>query len=312
MSGESVDKALEVLFYKYFDVDPQQKPENIPTTAELLEMRMDEKAVLESIYDTSFQVKDNNIWTVKLHLDYLTNLYEKKDLVKRKEPISKNSNFKTKKKEVCKLFLRGPCRFGDKCKFSHETKVQKEVKEVEKVDDTEKITYELEVRFPDETIYPYQVPMLFFKTEHKTSTIPELTCLKVTARLVDEAKVLAQDGIPSIYSIVELLNNEEDITNFIQFDTRTFPIPTDVLFPQLIEDTEDPINRPTHYKKGESKNNRSEVNFEKLYRENEEIAKWWAEKRDNNRYAKMMSGRRKLPAWQKRKEILNTMQQSQV
>ncbi|CAG9123234.1 unnamed protein product [Plutella xylostella] len=315
MAAESVDQALEILFYKYFKVNSQERPEVVPTSGELLEMRNDEKAVLESIYDASFQAKSSNIWTVKLNLNYITKLYEKKEVVKRKENINynnKHNGFKTKKQEKCKLFLKGPCRFGDKCKFLHEVKVENAMKESAATSEGDNIFYELEIRFPEDSVYPYQVPLIFFKTGHKTSVIPELTCLKVTARLLEEAKVLAQDGVPSIYSLVELLNNEEDIIHFIQFDTTQFPTPSDIMFPQLLEDPAEKEQLPTHYKKGVDKNNRANVNFEEIYRENAEIAKRWQEKTDNNKYNKMMSGRRKLPAWGKRKEILGAIQKSQI
>lgn len=274
-------------------------------------MRMDEKAVLESIYENSFKVKDTNIWTVNLKLDYLTKLYENQQpqVVKKKE--NTNTNFKTKKKEACKLFLRGSCRFGAKCKFSHET-VEVKTSETQ-TKDSENISYELEIRFTDDTLYPYQPPLIFFKLGQSTDLIPELTCLKVTARLYEEAKILSQDGIPSIYSLVELLNNEEDIVNFIKFDTRTFPDASEALFPQLLENNDlEKKNLPSHYKKGAARENRADVNFDEILKENSELAKWWLEKKDNNRYNKMMSSRRNLPAWQKRKEILDAMKKSQV
>lgn len=274
---------------------------------------MDERAVLESIYDTSFKIKDDNIWIVKLNLDYLTKMYENKDVdvPKKKVNINYTNNIKTKQKEVCKLFLRGPCRFGAKCKFLHESK-EENVPEQPDTKENTKITYELEIRFPEDTVYPYQPPLIFFKTESKTNIIPELTCLKVTLKLIDEAKTLAQDGIPIIYSLAELLSNEEDILNFIQFDTRTFPTTTDALFPQLLDSSLSKKNLPSHYKKGQNKDNRSNINYNEVLRENREIAKRWSEKRENDRYNRMMSSRRKLPAWKKRNEILNTIRKSQV
>lgn len=278
-------------------------------------MRLDEKAVLESIYDSSFKIKDNNVWVVKLNLDYLTKMYENKEIEvpKKKVNTNYNSNFKTKPKEVCKLYLKGPCRFGAKCKFLHESKEENSAPDLSEPKDTMKVTYELEIRFPEDTVYPYQVPLLFFKSEQQTNIIPELTFLKVTTRLLDEAKIFAQDGISSIYSLVELLNNEDDIMNFIKFDTREYPSHTDPLFPQLIENSSlSKKELPSHYKKGDSKNDRSNVNFDEVLKENKEIATRWLEKRDNDKYNRMMAGRRKLPAWQKKNEILNTIKKSQV
>lgn len=311
VAGENVQKALEILFYKYFKVDPENKPNDAPSISELKEMRNDEKAVLESIYDTSFRVKDNNIWSVKLNLEYLTKMYEKHNVEAPKKKVNINYNNKTKPKEVCKLFLKGPCRFGAKCKFLHEVKLEEEIEKG--VEETKKIQYELEVWFPENSLYPFEIPMLFFKTETSTNIIPELTFLRITTRLIDEAKILAQDGIPSIYSLVELLNNEEEIVNFIQFDTRTYPEPSECLFPQLVENgilTKEKL--PSHYKKGENKDNRSNKNFEVILKDNKEIYHLWLEKKDNDRYNKMMIGRQNLPAWQKKNDILNALQKSQV
>ncbi|XP_026330689.1 putative ATP-dependent RNA helicase DHX57 isoform X2 [Hyposmocoma kahamanoa] len=314
LAGESVDKALEVLFYKYFKVDPQEKPTNVPSMTELEEMRSDERAVLESIYDTNFKVKDAHIWSISLNLDYITKLYKEKEIQKpkKKDNINYNNNFKTKKKEVCKLFLKGPCRFGAKCKFLHETNEPCNTETRTVTDDSHEVTYELEIRFPEDTVYPYQPPLLYFKTVTRTNLVPELACLRITARLLEEAKILAQDGIPSIYSLVELLNNEEDIINYIQFDTSTFPEPTDALCPQLIEDSSVSKKKPSHYKKGQLKDHRSNVNFENVLKENKEIVDSWLATKSNNKYSKMMPIRRKLPAWQKRKEILDTIKKSQV
>lgn len=311
MAAESVEKALEILFYKYYRVDAQEKPVEVPTLPELLEMRTDEIAVLESIYENSFQVKENNVWCVKINLDYLIKMYENKEEAKRKDNINYNQrNQRTKPKEVCKLFLKGPCRFGAKCKFLHE--VHAELKQTDDADNSEKdkIPFELEVRFPEDSVYPYQPPLIFLKVDRK-NVIPELTSLKVAARLLDEAKTLAQDGIPSMYSLVELLNNEEDIANFIQFDTRTYLEPSEALFPQLIEETSK-IVKPSHYKKGSAPDKRLNVNFQEVLKENKEIAKRYLEKPENSRYTKMMSSRRKLPAWRKKNDILNALRKSQV
>ncbi|CAH0400043.1 unnamed protein product [Chilo suppressalis] len=314
VAAESLEKALEILFMKYFKVEPQERPNDIPSQNELLEMRTDETAVLESIYDTSFKIKDNNVWTVKLQLDYLTKMYENKDVdkSKTKKNVNYNNNLKSKPKEVCKLYLKGPCRFGAKCKFLHESKVEEHISNTVVTDDT-KINYELEIRFPEDSWYPYQPPLIFFKAETSTTLIPQTVFLKVTAKLLAEAKVFAQDGIPSVYSLVELLNNEEDIKNFIQFDTGTFPEPSEPLFPQLIEDSSLSKEKlPSHYKKSQNKNTRNNINMDEVIKENKEIAKRWLEKPSNDRYNKMMHTRRKLPAWQKRSDILNAMKKSQV
>ncbi|CAH0755147.1 unnamed protein product [Diatraea saccharalis] len=315
VAAESVEKALEILFIKYFKIEAQERPNDIPSQNELLEMRTDEKAVLESIYDTSFKMKDNNVWTVQLKLDYITKMYENKDLdiSKTKKNINYNNNLKSKQKEVCKLYLKGPCRFGAKCKFLHENKVGESISNITDTTENTIVNYELEIRFSEDSWYPYQPPLIFFKAVTPTTIIPEAVFLKVTAKLLDEAKVFAQDGIPCIYSLVELLNNEDEIKNFIQFDTRTFPDASEPLFPQLREETSLIKEKlPSHYKKSENRNMRNNINMDEIIRENKEIAKRWQEKPSNDRYKRMMNTRRKLPAWQKRSDILNAMKRSQV
>lgn len=303
MAEESTDKALEILSSKYFNFHLQDKPENVPLESELSEMRNDEIAVLESIYDSIFRIKDTHTWSVKINMDYLSKIYEKTTVAKKKE----NVNFKTKKKEVCKLYLSGSCRFGTKCRFLHEAKVEKVVVEEKK----EAINYELEIRFPKDSVYPYELPLIFFKLETRTNLIPERTCLLITARLYEEARNYARDGIPCIYSLVELLNNEDEILNYIQFSTKEFPSATDSLLPQL-ETIENDIKKPSHYSISKDKDNRPSLNFENIMKENREIAKRYFEKPENNRYVKMMSVRRNLPAWKKRNDILNAMKKSQV
>ncbi|XP_047508277.1 putative ATP-dependent RNA helicase DHX57 isoform X1 [Pieris napi] len=302
MAEESTDKALEILSYKYFNAHSEKKPDNIPPESELLEMRNDEIAVLESIYDSIFRIKDTHTWSVKISMNYLSKIYEKTMVIRKKE----NVNFKTKKKEVCKLFLSGPCRFGAKCKFLHEVKVENVVEEK-----SDPINYELEIRFPKDSVYPYESPLIFFKLETSTKLIPERTCLLITARLYEEALNFTRDGIPCVYSLVELLNNEDEILNYIQFATKEFPSATDSLLPQL-ENIESNIKKPSHYSISKVKDNRPSVNIENMMKENREISKRYFEKPENNRYNKMMSARKKLPAWQKRNDILNAMKKSQV
>ncbi|XP_045536777.1 putative ATP-dependent RNA helicase DHX57 [Papilio machaon] len=314
VAGENLEKALEILFHKYFKIDFQDKPHDLPPVSDLLDMRRDEKDVLESIYDSSFRAKESNIWSIDVNLDYITKMYLKQtpDVSKKKENINYNNNVK-KKKEVCKLYLKGPCRFGANCKFSHETKTEPSAQISTDPNPVESVKYELEVRFSEETVYPYQPPLIFVKVLSSTKIIPELTLLKITLRLLDEAKNLAQDGVPSVYSLAELLKNEDDILNFIQFDTRTFPDPSETLYPQLTGDqSTDKKKHPSHYKKEQKNNARSKVDFDEIININKDIVKIWLEKRDNSRYNRMLSSRKELPAWKKKEEILSALSKSQV
>lgn len=317
-SAENITKSLECLFYKYYKIDPSGVPPDLPPLNELIEMRNDEKMVLESIYEKDFQAKEENLWSITIKLDYLNNHYGKKCEVKGKENINYNNrfnNYKTKKKNICNYYIKGPCRFGDKCRYIHER--PQDVKETKQLDhlsgsNGDVTQFELEIRFPEDTTYPFQIPLLFFKPLGDVGTIPDDIYFKVTARLVKEAKNLAEMGTPCIYSLVQLLSNEDDIVNFINNFKGKFPEPWENLFPELIENHIVKEELSSHYKKGASRSVRQNVDLDKMIRENKEIAKRFQDKAGNEIYNKMMAGRRKLSAWQKKNEILNTIEKSQV
>lgn len=104
-----------MLYNKYFCVNFTKDVDQNLSEKELHEMRVDEKSSLESIYGDAISEKvKNSVWVVNLKLNYLVSRFHKKDhLVK-----TNNTNFK--KKEKCRNFIRGNCKFGSKCRFSHE------------------------------------------------------------------------------------------------------------------------------------------------------------------------------------------------
>lgn len=132
-------KALEILFSKYHKIEERGSIEiddNIDLN-ELIERKRDEKSALESIYDRDFEerIKDQ-IWTIKLKLDYLT----EDDKIKVKKQLKKPE----KRKEICKMYLLKKCRFGLKCKFLHQ---QPDVEE--KPLAAEDSIFTLEIRFSE-------------------------------------------------------------------------------------------------------------------------------------------------------------------
>lgn len=314
-ADNDVNKTLEMLYCKYFDIQ-KGKVEDPPPENQLLELRDEEWSVLESIYDSAFQVKEtNHVWNVNLELDYVVKLYEKiepKSTSKHRENLnhnSKNNNFKTKKNEVCRNFKKGSCTYGNKCRFLHETKPTLQVDDVVS---KENVKFILEIRFPPGNLYPHEPPYLFLKSDAKPNQLPEMTCLKITRRLIEEAKTLAQDAIPSVYSVVELLKNEEEIISYLQFSIQ-FPHPSDSILPPKIDDElglKKPL--PSHYKKATNTNSRLNTDFDALYKDNLHLAKMYKDRKSLDKYKKMMESRRKLPAWSKREEILRILKSNQV
>lgn len=146
-SNGNVGKALEILFCKYFQVKKIEAIEldNHIEESDILQRQNEEKEALESIYGDMFVEKiKNQIWVIKLKLDYLLN----------KKVDNKSVKPKPTEKEICRLFLHGKCRFGGKCKFLHQKpQNDRDVKNKKSEDDP---YFLLEIRFPEGNFYFYQ------------------------------------------------------------------------------------------------------------------------------------------------------------
>lgn len=125
------DAALLLLYRKYMRVLVTQTDDeaneflnNDISKEDLLEMRNDEKAALESIYDTAFEEKEKNtVWSLKFKIDHLL-VHSPSERRKRTGIPNPAANQKVKQtvigKARCRNFERdGTCRFGNKCRFAH-------------------------------------------------------------------------------------------------------------------------------------------------------------------------------------------------
>jgi ATP-dependent RNA helicase DHX57 len=297
---DNVEDALYVLYNKYFSLGDFKAACCDLTDKELLEARSDEKSSLESIYEKSFHEKvQNTVWILNLKLDYLIKIFHNKQA----KPAQK-INTNVKKKEKCRNFLSGACKWGDKCRFSHEREVQ--VK-----DPNSHLTnfdFELEIRFPYNTKYPYEPPLILLKTN---AVLPPLMNLHICKRLYSEAKLLAEDGIPSIYTVTELLLNEEEMVSHLKSD-MSFIGPSQKLFDDGRLNAPRP-KRPSHYIKGiTNRDNQKVLTPEEIRETDAKIAKKFKSVVKEQKYLEMLQYRRKLPAWGLMNDILNTVQQSQV
>ncbi|XP_017781544.1 PREDICTED: putative ATP-dependent RNA helicase DHX57 [Nicrophorus vespilloides] len=302
-NGE-VEESLCILYNKYLKIDAIAESEHNYSENELLEQRVDEKGVLESIYDNAFTEKVNNtVWIFNCKLDYLSKLYCNKP--EKKKQVEKVQN--KKKVEKCRYFQRGqPCKFGSKCRFSHEEDGPKN----EVNQHLDNYTYELEIRFPHKTMYPFEAPIIFLKTD---AVLPHLLNLHICKRLHQEAEVLASNGIASIYSIVELLQNEEEMTSYIKNNPIRFLDPDQSLFPKIQEIDPNKLKRSTHYKKGiTNRDGKSKMSLEQIKKEDKKLAERFISIQNDNKYKKMQEVRNNLPAMSYKNTILNTMKTHQV
>lgn len=298
---DNVEDALYALYNKYFNTHTELKiPDHTLTKDELLEQRVDEKSSLESIYEKTFHEKvQNTVWILTLKLDYLIKIFHN-----HKKP-TKTIQINVKKKEKCRNFSTGNCKFGDKCRFSH----QEEIKIKDPNAHLYDYDFELEIRFPLNTQYPYEPPLILLKTN---AVLPPLVNLHICKRLYDEAKILADSGIPSIYTVTELLQNEEEMTNFLKSTQIDFIAPNKLLF---VDDPSEKtrIKRPTHYIKGvTNKDNKKILSLKEISDLDRQLVRKYKSLLNNPEYLKMLKYRKTLPAWNLMQEILNTVHQNQV
>lgn len=265
---------------------------------ELIDLQIDEKSSLESIYEKAFRVKVENVWILTLKLDYLIRIFHFKD-----EKETKNVKVQ-QKKEKCRNLLRGHCKFGDRCRYSHELEVETKKKK-NHLDD---FLFELEIRFPYNTKYPYEPPLIFLKTD---AVIPSLVKLHICKKLYDAAKIFAEDGIPSVYAITELLQNEECIKEHLSKEVD-FISPNQKLFDP--EQTKRPSRiRSSHYEKGKTNRDNKKIQSDMERARQDQILIYLHKSRmKEDQYQEMLEVRKNLPAWNLRKDILNTINQSQV
>ncbi|XP_015438382.1 PREDICTED: putative ATP-dependent RNA helicase DHX57 [Dufourea novaeangliae] len=302
-SKDDMGKALEVLFYKYYGIENivRSKVSNDTDTTDMLERRQDEKEALESIYGDMFTEKiKNQIWTVQVELDYLVRNVEIEQEISR----IKQQQEKIKEKEVCRLFILKKCRFGNKCRFLHQQP------QVLKMPEREDPNFTLEIRFPEGCKYPYEPPYFYFYKND--GTFSSINCLRIGRRLYNEALSLAEDGTPSIFSIISLLENEFEIRRYLEENKESFLDQNDLLFPKLSK-TEDEGDLATHHELGSiNRRNRDNITWEEILKTDDLIHKNFKEKQDSPKYKRMKEVRRKLPAWSKIGNILETVYENQV
>lgn len=117
----------------------------------------------------------------------------------------------------------------------------------------------------------------------------------------------------SIYSVVELLNNAEEITSFLKNNREKFIRENEMLFPP--EKLENNVKKllPSHYKKGmTNRDNKSALTLQEILRKDKILVKQYEKKKNDQSYLQMLEKRRQLPAWNFMNDILNTVRSSQV
>lgn len=313
-----VDAALELLFVKYFPAytKPNNEDPNTYSDNEILEMRQDEKSSLQSIYDTSFEEKQpNRVWQLKLKIDHLlvhSPFEQRKQKNAKIEQLKRTAN-DGKSMSMCRNYAKGKCKYGSRCRFLHEsTSTSAENRSVDP--DLDVNWFYLEIRFSMNSRYPFEPPMLFLKTT--CPDIPLRLCLRLTRRIVDEAKQMAQDGMASVYSVSDLLQQDNEIATFLRNDRYEFLDGKKSLFHvHTNNDNDESTSKPkaTHYIKGSTgRSDAPKLSIDQMRKHDLNLVQKFMDKQNQATYKTMLRARQNLPAWSMMTKILDTINSSQV
>ncbi|XP_030381421.1 putative ATP-dependent RNA helicase DHX57 [Scaptodrosophila lebanonensis] len=328
-----IEAALVLLYRRYMRVPVEEAPAlDPPSDAELLDMRADEKEALQSIYECAYEERERNrVWNLKFKIEHLL-VHSPSEVRKAREAAAAASaaatktamNKQKKAPQRCRNFDRdGTCKYGPKCRFAHlapifESTSQTQENKRDNLDENEnELWFHIEVRFPPGSRYPYEAPLIYLKTT--CHDIPHELRLRYARHLYREAREICRDGIPCVYSICEMLQSDEQLAGHL--DTSCFPSNKQSLFYEEPEaggsasnGGNDNIPRPTHYERGQTSRNDSGYrrNDEELTRENRRHLQQFNERRKDERYHKVIEGRRQLPAFAEMEHILALVENAQV
>lgn len=319
----SVDEALELLYTKYFPMPPGTEDSTAKSSAhtldEVIELRQDEMSALQSIYDanTFEEQEPNKVWLLKLKIDHLLKhspSEKRKMMAAEILAAEERRNRGAKKLEPCKnLKLKGACKYGNRCKYSHKVDDERAARPYDANVDPN--WFFLELRFADGSQYPFEAPMVFLKTT--CPDIPHELCLRLTRRIVSEARDIARDEMPSFYTLAELLQMDDEMATFLKNDRHQFLDAKKSLFyvdESLNANNGEEANiRPTHYTRGLSKGqSKPRQSPEQVLCEDWNLVQKFMDKQKNANYKSMLKLRQKLPAWGMMTTILETVNKSQV
>ncbi|KAM3853474.1 putative ATP-dependent RNA helicase DHX57 isoform 1-T2 [Vipera latastei] len=336
--GASLEHLLLQCFTEKFGKRMQLTETSVPANIkDCLEQRQEEALALRSICGDKFVERiQNQVWTITLELAYLTNI-----LSKTKQGNSITSNIvNTNSQGICKYYLRGDCKFGSRCKFKHETphsqKSLPPIREDAHLRSDNAPVYELEVRFPEDNKYPYQPPLVAF---YSTNENLPLSCrLHLVEFLYEKALISSESNKPVVYDFITCLEDEAQIVKLLSKTPHKYsvpPLPMQQKFPsgpnnphqtseastevEAEEDENDQEGLQTVHLEKESYVNlkkklllKSSTPSEPITKENVKICKQFRIKKSSRRYQTMLQERQKLPAWEKKENILSLLSKYQV
>ena len=147
--------------------------------------------------------------------------------------------------------------------------------------------------------------------------IPRQSCLKITAKLMEEAKSLAEDQVPSVFSLINLLENTDEMKIALARQDVKFSFAIG-LEPQKEQTKVCDVDRLMCSLGISSANNTTNQNNsgafqnnkrKELSKDNYKILERFQKKTIND---KMLEIRKALPAWKEKDSIVQALKNNQV
>ncbi|XP_072360427.1 putative ATP-dependent RNA helicase DHX57 [Scyliorhinus torazame] len=342
--GSSLEYLLQQCFREKFKDRIKASPKfgNI-SMEDCVERRQEEALALSSIYESKFSERiQNRVWSVELALVFLTHKLNKSRSCETEDSTAKTLI------NICQHYLKGSCRFGSRCKLRHEFPSKGERKEDSHLRcDANALLYTLEIRFPPDNKYPYEVPLVAFSSTN--DSLPQACRLHITEHLYGEALLAARTNEPVVHTLIMCLENEVNMTELLLETTHKYSVPpvvpavfteqtngqqaprnyplrhqlavavkddagTEVEDDDLLEEEPEAVVMETesyvHLKKRQLK--KYNWKLENVYRENQKLCNSFQTKQSSRRYQSMLQERKKLPAFHERDTILALLNKAQV
>ncbi|EDO29572.1 predicted protein, partial [Nematostella vectensis] len=213
---DDVGAALEALLVGACKLENIGKvnPEFTPELYEEAKFQRGEELVaIQSIYEDTFtEAIPDRLWIIKLSMPFIEELYTPKP---KKNPRTEKEKKPTPNKNICRFYLKGNCRYGYLCKKSHAVEEVEEEKDDRHLQtDIKAMIFNLEVRFPEGSIYPFEPPIITLYTTHEF--VPPHVSLNITLRLSNEAMELTKSGLPVLFSLISLLEDKDELMKYIE------------------------------------------------------------------------------------------------
>lgn len=234
--GATLEFLLSQMFTERFGLTAldRQVPDP-PSYEECMAMRQEEAVALTAIYGERFCERiSDRVWTIHLDLLWMNEHCSKTSKLTKKGQVRESSST-----QVCKFYLKGAgCKFGKHCHFKHQRPTDSSHHRdpcgpsQPGFSSTDCPVYQLEVRFPQGSRYPFQPPLLAFSTTD--DAISRAGRLNVTEYLFGQALSAAQEGEPVVYTLIACLEDDGPIRELLSASHHKYSAPPPVLAPPTI------------------------------------------------------------------------------